>query len=185
VANPPATPTPPPWWQQVINQPGIHLANPTEWGADQPPQQGATGGGGFNSNTGGTAQINPSINPQAIYSPEMTKHAVNQAVAANTPDLRSAMKMFDRPGLSRSAGTVSAAMPFVAEQALAGRQAASEIPLRDEIANQRHLLSGEVAREGEVQGLYDLLNRLNSLNQRNYLSDLNRNLSLADSLFGG
>ena len=123
----------------------------------QPNAQQGTAGA-----QGGQANIQTNITPQSIYTPQQTQWAVNQAVAENTPDLRSAMKQFDRPGVSRSAGTMAAAMPTVANAQLAQREAAAQIPLLDEIANQKHLLTGEVAREGQALDMAGLLNRLNA-----------------------
>lgn len=140
---------------------------------------------------GTQSQVQTNITPQSIYTPEMTQWAVNQAVADNTPDLRNAMKQFDRPGVSRSAGTMAAAMPAVAASQLAQREAAANIPFLDNMANQKHMMSGEIARENQALEMGNLLNRLNSTRQQQYLggrqndlSQLAQNSSLLQSLFG-
>lgn len=162
---------------------GAHVVNGQWVNPNQP--QGSAG------SQGGQANIQTNISPSPIYTPNMTQLAVNQAVADNTPDLRNAMKAFDRPGVSRSAGTVAAAMPTVAASQLAQREAAATIPMLDEIANQKHQLAGEVAREQQALEMGNLLNRLNQTRQQqqignaqNQLGQLGNGLSLLQSLLG-
>lgn len=177
--NPAITPQTP-----LFTQPNGAQAVNGQW-VQPNAQQGTTGA------QGGQAQVQTNITPQSIYTPQMTQWAVNQAVAENTPDLRSAMKQFDRPGVSRSAGTMAAALPTVASAQLAQREAASQIPLLDEIANQKHLLTGEVAREGQALEMGGMLNRLNATRQQqqlagrqNDLNQLQQNGGLLQALLG-
>lgn len=178
--------------------PGVDLGRPPASGYQTaaPPVSGATPAAGTGTVPpaapySNQSQVQTNITPQSIYTPEMTQWAVNQAVADNTPDLRNAMKQFDRPGVSRGSGTMAAAMPAVAASQLAQREAAANIPFLDNMANQKHMMSGEIARENQALEMGNLLNRLNSTRQQEYLggrqndlSQLAQNSSLLQSLFG-
>lgn len=142
------------------------------------PSGGGTGGGG------GTPTVQTSITPTNIYTPQMTAQAVNQAVASNTPDMRFAMKQNTQPGVSRSAGTMAGAMPAFSKAALSQRQAAAEIPLLDEIANQKHMMAGQVARENEGLQLANLLSRLQSLRDRESLGNAGNLQNILLSMLG-
>ncbi len=103
--------------------------------------------------------ISTSINPRPIYSPEQTAAAVNSAAADQhkagfLPDL---MKRYDRTGVSRSAGQTAAALGDAAGYNQAARRAAAQIPMEDAYANVQSILGGQVAREGEAQGLARVL----------------------------
>lgn len=133
--------------------------------------------------------INTSIQPQQIYSPQQTQQAVNVAKAMQDQlaDPRFQMKQFSAPGRSQDAGTMYAAMPNISAAKSAGALAGAAIPLEDLIANQKHLLSGEMAREDEAMGWGNLLARqydnqigTQSKNTSNFLSML-ANLLTPDS----
>lgn len=143
---------------------------------------GGTGGSGAPAN--GQANVQTTITPQSIYTPQMTQQATNQAVATNTPDMRMAMKQNTQPGISRSAGSMAAAMPGFSQSALTGNKAQAEIPLLDEIANQKHLMGGQVAREDQALSLANLMSRLNSLNQRQALNSAGNAQNILLSLLG-
>jgi hypothetical protein len=140
------------------------------------PQQPAPGNGP--AAPGGPPTVQTSINPTPIYTPQMTNQAVNQAFATAMPDLNSVVKQFDRPGVSRSAGTMAAAMPQMAEGALTAMQAQAEIPLQDMMANQQHLMAGEVAREQQGLDLANLLARNQQIATRGQLGMQGQNMNL-------
>lgn len=129
--------------------------------AQQKQQQGGQQGGQQQSEL-------PVIRPQTsitvgdIYSPRQTRAATNQAIAAQhaQADLRQAMKQFDRPGISRSAGSAAAALPTVVQANMGAAQAAVGIPLLDAIANAQHVLGAQTARENEAIGWGNLGMRL-------------------------
>lgn len=109
-----------------------------------------------------TPQTSITVPPEGIYSPRQTQAATSQAIAAQHArgDLRQAMKQFDRPGISRSAGSVAAALPTVMQANTAAAQAATSIPLLDAIANAQHILGAQQARENEAIGMGGLGMRL-------------------------
>jgi len=150
--------------------------------AQQPPEQS---GNNF-------ANIQTGINPTAPYTQQMTNAAVNNAFAANTPDLNYAMKAFDRPGVSRSAGTAGAAIGSLGQLAGNQMQAQAQIPFGDYFANQQSMLGGETAREGAALDQYGLMNQLTGANNQlalgnrtNQIGDVQQFLSLYQYLMGG
>jgi hypothetical protein len=114
----------------------------------------------------------------------MTQQASNRAFDENVIDMRTAMKQGDRPGVSRSAGSVSSALPIVGQGMIQGMQARAAIPLQDNIANQQHLMAGEVAREQEAQDLASLLARQSQIQNQAGLGLQRQNVSLLDALMG-
>lgn len=125
--------------------------------------------------------ISTSINPQPIYNQSHTNAAVSVAKALQDQiaDPRYQMKQFSRQGASQDAGTLYAAMPAISAAKSAGLLAQAAIPLEDLIANQKHLLSGEMAREDEAMGWgnliarqYDSLIGRQTQNTSNFLSIL-------------
>ncbi len=99
-----------------------------------------------------------SFNPAPVYTPRMTGAGTNLAVAeqhqaGNLPHL---MKAFDRPGVSRDAGQMSAAMPQVAQHNIQAAKARAGIPLDDLFANQQNLLRGQLGGERERLGYLGL-----------------------------
>ncbi len=129
--------------------------------------------------------VQTTITPTNLYTPQMTQAAVNQAIASNTPDSRFAQKANYTPGVSRSAGTLAAATPALTQGIWAQRQGAAEIPLLDEIANQKHMLAGQVGRENEAQSLASLMQRLNLLHQQESNNSASNYQSVLMSLLGG
>lgn len=119
------------------------------------------------SPTGGQSSVTTSITPGTIYSPQATQHAVNQAraTAAMNANPLFAQKQFDRPGLSRSAGTMAAAIPTIADALAAGRSAATALPFADASANAAHLLAGQTARDQEGLGLAGINQSLSAMMQ--------------------
>jgi hypothetical protein len=134
--------------------------------------------------TGGVPQVQTSINPAPLYTPAMTNQAANRAFDENLVDMRTAMKLGDRPGVSRSAGSISSALPIVGQGLQAGMQARAAIPLQDEIANQQHLFGGEVAREQQGLDLASLLARQQQIQNQANLGLQGQNISLVNLLAG-
>src|SRR5690606_33046579 len=102
-------------------------------------------------------QVNTSINPNDIYTPRMARAAANHAYAqafqrANPVAL---MKQYDRPAVSRSAGTMSAILPEMSALLSNAREMATLIPFQDAAANAQHRLQGQIARESEGQSLME------------------------------
>ena len=125
---------------------------------------------------GATTQgIFSSIQPQGMYSPRTTQAGINQATAKahqtayGLPTARMAGFATSSPGLlARS--NVNAA------QAIAGgAQEAEGINLADRLANAQNLLSGQVARGGDVMGQLGNIASVNESTNR-YGSDMVRML---------
>jgi hypothetical protein len=111
-------------------------------------------------------KINTSINPRSIYTPQMTAHSTNQAVAdaMQRASMPYAMKQFDRPGVSRGAQSIALAMPKMAQAYTDAATASAAIPLADEAANQQNMLRGQIAQGTEFNQLARLLLGQQSLN---------------------
>lgn len=107
----------------------------------------------------GVAQINTSIQPRNIFTPQMTATATNQAVADSLQQasMPYALKQTDRPGVSRSASSVYRALPKVAQAHSDAAMQSAGIPLADEAANQQNMLRGQIAQGQEFNQLARLL----------------------------
>lgn len=132
------------------------------------------------------ANVQTSIQPKGVYPEWMTNVAVNQVQAqadqaSNVPYL---MKMFDRPGVSRSDATMGAIAPIIADKQVQAQSARAQIPFQDELANQKNLFMGQVARENEGLGLGNLAARIAEMNQQNTLANQSRYSNLLSSLIG-
>jgi hypothetical protein len=103
----------------------------------------------------GQSTVTTSITPAPIYTPEMTQQAINQAraTAAQQANPFFQQKQFDRPGMSRSAGSMGAAMPGIAEAISSGNSAASALQFADAAANAQHMLAAQAAQDQEGLGL--------------------------------
>lgn len=107
----------------------------------------------------GTGQIQTSITPRNVFSDHLTRAASNQAQADAQvlADPRTAMKQFDRPGVSRSAASLYRSMPSIVAALQQGAESSAGIPLADYATNQQNMMAGEVARNQEFQALANLL----------------------------
>lgn len=150
----------------------------------QAPQPTNTGGYGMNLPFVGNVQT--SIQPQGIYSDQMTQQATNQAVADadQKGDLNYLMRMFDQPGASRGDMQLGQAAPHVANAQLQAADARARIPWEDQMANQRNMFLGQVARENEGLGQGNLLARMYEMNNSDALSRLGSGLSYLQQLIG-
>lgn len=157
-------------------------------------------GNGFGSSSfgsggwGASGQINTSIQPQPIYEPWMTTHAVSQLQADQLrgADPFYAQKAFDRPGVSRSAGTLAAAMPEIAQRRAAVRQIGAGVPMNDALANAGNVIGGQIEREQEALGYGSLYARMLSGQlgfDRAQAGQSNQNIgtigSLLSAIYGG
>ena len=140
---------------------------------------------------GAQGNVGLNFNPRPVYQPWQTAHAVNQQVADQTPDANYAQKAFDGRGMSRSAGTLSAAMPAMSRQLSAGLLGSAAQPMEDYIANQQNMFSGEVNRSGMANRMGGLLNTLqgtqnqyNLGSRNNQLTQQGQMLSLLQALLG-
>jgi hypothetical protein len=185
-ANVAANPRP---YRQISPPGSVVYGNPSNRYGPQPtapaPTGPATPGAGGGGPGSGPIQVQTTITPTSLYSPTQTQHAVNQAFADNVPDANAAMKPFDRPGVSRSAGTQAAALPGMAQDMSQAMEARASIPMQDAIANQQHLMAGEVAREQQGLDLATLLQRQNQIGQRGQMGQMQQNMSLLDALLSG
>jgi len=152
------------------------------------PTLGSYSGDSFGGGLSGSYGMSPSvmgsfqssITPSEIYPEWMTTVASNtaQAQADQASNLPYLMKMFDRPGISRSDAHMAAALPFAADAQIQGATARAQIPFEDAMANQRNLFLGQVARENESLQAGNLLARLAEAQQQARLNALNRQTSL-------
>jgi hypothetical protein len=155
--------------QANFNNSGMQNANPMQQrGPISTPQAGMN--------------INTSIQPKPIYEPWMTQRGMNQigADAAQASNLPYLMKQFDRPGMSRSEGSLGLAGPMAANmQANAGIDQGN-LMMDDMFANQKQMLAGEIARGQEGRSLGGLSLALQEMQDR----FLNNQLGRAFSFLG-
>lgn len=163
--------------------------NRTPFGAALPWQ----GGSDLFAPTNPFAGITTSIVPRAIYSPEQTLAATNQAVAENQAagNINDILKRFDSPGISRGAAHVARALPIAAQANQAARRVRAQLPMEDFFANQQAILGGETARENEAQSLAQLALRQRANEQQlrqglagQQLQNFGAGFNLVDALMG-
>ncbi len=135
---------------------------------------GGAAGGGSQPSYGSTVQIGGNaIQPKPVYSSSLTNQAMSQIGAENrqSGNLLYNMKQFDRPGVSRSAGSAYAAMGPASQYNVAADSGMANQFLDDTVANEQNMLMGQIARDRESQGLGNLLARSREGDHRKYLSD--------------
>lgn len=158
----------------------------TALGKQQASQQQGGGMGGSGNPLldmlGGGGNINTSITPQNIYSPQQTNEAVNQAVASSSMPLPWLQNQFAGKGMSvNSPAAISRAMVPYAQGLVQGQTAAAQIPLQDATANAQHMLAGQQAREVEGLDWARLLTSAQGLNNSSRMNTLQSVLGLLGS----
>lgn len=135
----------------------------------------------------GQSTVTTSINPSPIYTPTMTQQAVNQAMAtaAQRANPYFAQKQFDSPGMSRTAGSMAAAMPSIADALAQGHSAATALPFADAAANAAHMLAGQSAQDQEGLGLAGINQSLSEMQQNFNNSQKQQQMSLLMQLLQG
>ena len=103
----------------------------------------------------GGQNITTSITPQGVYSPESTQAATNQQMAdiSARNGLRTLLHSTDRPGVSRSASSIAAVMPDIADARAQSGYSQQAIPFGDAAKNAQNMLQGQQNRAGEFMGL--------------------------------
>lgn len=99
--------------------------------------------------------VQGSIQPGTLYTPQQTQQSVNlaRANAAIQGNPAWLQKQHDRRGVSRSAGTMAAITPEMAQYQAMGAMAGAEIPFADEQANAQFGLQGQQGQEAEINSL--------------------------------
>lgn len=148
----PPTQTPPanPW----VRNPNVNVPGQPRW-LEAPPQQPS-----------GMGQINTSITPQNIYTPQQTQETINttRAIAAQNANLPWLLRQYARPGVSqRSPSALGQAIPQIAQAQSAIARAPTEISFGDDLANMDHFRAGQVSREQEAQGMAGGLLRMQDI----------------------
>lgn len=118
--------------------------------------------------------IQTTIQPAGVFTPTMTQQQINQqrAAAQVQANPRSAMKQFSAPGLSQSAGMLSAAMPQITEARAQAALAPAQVGLQDAADNAAQILKGQVAQTNQGFGLADLLLKQSALADQQRLDAL-------------
>jgi hypothetical protein len=122
--------------------------------------------------------------PQDIYSPQQTNAAANNAFNNSLTSMRYAQKQFDRPGVSRSAGTEYAAMPQVAGGVSTGQDNAASQRLSDYADNTNNQLGYQQMQGNWNNQNSNLLNSLLHINNQYQLSSNNNQISNLQQLLG-
>lgn len=133
-----------------------------------------------------TPNIQTTITPQNVFTPQQTTSAVNQAIAQAQMQAnpRLLMKQLDRPGVSRSAGQLAAIAPQAQDIMSQAALAAQQIPFSDAATNAQNMLRGETARDQEGLGLAQILAQMNAANQGYETSGNLGILGIIQSLLG-
>lgn len=180
---------------QMNQQPQWQLPSPTQPSSPVPtmnsgqqrmrkPALGSAGGAKPQATGVGTmprtGQVTGSITPQPVYAPWMTNAAANQAQAQfeNQATLPGVLKQFDRPGVSRSPGSISMAIPLIAALRGQGAQEAENVRMGDMMTNRQAMLNGQIAQEQEGLNLMQLLARLEQINNQRQMADQSMGVNL-------
>jgi hypothetical protein len=163
--------------QQQSTNPLINAIN----GMFGTQQTGQTQGGYQQSG----ANVQTSINPSNIYSPQQTQEAANQARAGQSVPLPWLQGRFAGNGMSvNSPGVVTQSLPAYAQGLTGGMTAQAQIPFQDTRADAQHYLAGQQGRENEAQGWSRMLSSADSTNRNFQLNTLQSILSMLGSLGG-
>lgn len=133
-----------------------------------------------NIGSSNVGNVRTTINPQRLYSDLQTQQAENliRAEAAQNANLPYLMKSMDRPGVSRGAGQMAMAGAKAGNILSAGDEGAANLFFQDYLANQKHLLEGQTAREREAIGLSNILARLQEAQQEAEMRSLSNQMGL-------
>ena len=128
--------------------------------------------------------INTSVAPKPLYTPQQTRSALNQAVAGAQADAYDIRKRFNNPGFSSGIGTARNMQAPLANSRARAADAMATLPFNDMGANANQLLQGQVARENEAQGWGNL--GANNLAHAQQLSNQRQQLgwSLLNQIMG-
>lgn len=131
--------------------------------------------------------IQTTITPQSVYTPQDTRAATNQAIADSqmNANLRWLQKPYDKPGVSRSASQLALAIPQAQQYLSQGQLAAQQIPFSDATTNAQSLLRGQTGRDAEGLGLANVLSQFNASNMGYNTAQNSSLLNLISSLLGG
>jgi hypothetical protein len=145
---------------------------------------GNSGGGGSwwtgeapaaTPSSGATINVTSSIEPTEKYSGNTIQKMVNQLRADASSDLSYAQKAFTFPGVSRSTGTQSAAMPGLLSGQNAAQSSGEDFRLNAKAANAAQLLKGEYAKGQDIlSGANNAVTK--ELSQYQYDTGLNQGL---------
>lgn len=195
-AGPQGGPATPPW----LGQNGLDLSGPggpqarsgtanqqqgPAWQPQGPSNNPTSSQMGPASQFPMTGTVNSSITPTGVYTQRQTNAAANQAEseAMRSSSLPSLLKQLDRPGVSRSAGSVAAVMPQMAASQQQGMFDAAQIRQQDELANRQSMFGGQVAQDQEGLGLMNILRQLYGIGQQQDTRNLNMGLGMMGSFF--
>jgi hypothetical protein len=152
----------------VRNAAGSYVQRQTQQGGQQSQNPVMDALNVLTGATNNIADIQTSITPQGVYSPQQTQEATNQAVAsqqqmANLPWLQG---RYARPGMSQASPAIaSRALPDYGAALAGAQQARVDIPFQDTRADAANILAGQTAREGEAIDWYRILSALGGANR--------------------
>jgi hypothetical protein len=134
----------------------------------------------------GQAPVTTSIDPSGVYNRSQTQGLINQLAADQfmNADADYLMKQYQRPGMSRDAGTLSRVMPAIgeAEANVANIQAMQ--PMLDDLVNRQQLLAGQTAQGQEGIALANILAQLQQTQDAENLAPLQAMSPIYSALFG-
>ena len=139
-------------------------ANQPQYGGAVGPYMTSQRSPGGQGATPGMANVRTSIQPETLYNASDTAHQMAAQAAQFNNDPNYVQKQFARPGRSMDAGTLSQAAPQMAQAGAGMLRTLQQVPFGDAMANNRFLLSGQVAQGQEGLGLANILRRLQGVN---------------------
>lgn len=129
---------------------------------------------------GQIANVSSTPRPEFVYSPSQTLAQAGSAVAEahQAADPEYQMKQFARPGMSRGAGTLAAAMPGIQQAESQADRARQEIPMMNNLQNLAFQTQGQYAQGQESLQLFNLLQRLQQNQNTSNMSNISPLLSM-------
>ena len=136
-------------WSQPMPMMGMPMQSPMFSGGYLPPMPPAMN------------YAQTSIQPRQVYSPGLTKRAVNQGRASLARQFNplALAKQFDRPGVSRGPQTGARLAPLMAQGFAANAALGPNLRFADDSANRQMMLQGQAARDQEAGQWGDLMSR--------------------------
>lgn len=128
--------------------------------------------------------VQTSVTPTGVYTPQQTQQSVNQQLASLSANnnLRQLLHGTDQPGISRSAGSMQGVLPQIGAARGNAAYLMQNQPFSDAQANAQQMLQGQVAQGNEWMGLAGAANQMNQNVIGNNYSNANFLLSLLSGL---
>jgi hypothetical protein len=131
---------------------------------------------GQDKDNAGLAQVTSTPRRDYLFTPAQTAQAaaMQASTARQGSDADFLMGQLDRPGVSRSLGTLSAVLPQVAGGQVAANRAMQETPLMHALLNTNYQADAQAQQGQEALGLFNVLRRNQATNDYTQLSSIDQ-----------